>query len=344
MAESKPAPAPETPAGSPLAPAFAEAFRAAAGPDATLRFDRFMELALYHPILGYYRRPRPRVGREPGTDFYTATSSGPIFGELVAAAAVALLAGRDPRGFRFVEIGAEPAGGVLREVAHPFREAVACGIGEEAPLEGDCIVFSNELFDAQPFRRFVRGRDAWLETHVVLTNDRQLAETDRSVADADFLPATAPPGYRLDAPVASACLAEAICRRPWHGLFLAFDYGKSWAELAHFTPQGTARAYRHHRQHNDLLARPGEQDLTCHVCWDWLSRALALCGFDSLRLESQETFFMRHAQGRIEALMNAATAAGSSPTRSLLQLLHPSYLGQKFEVLHATRSAGKDCP
>ncbi len=344
MAESKPEPAPETPAGEPLAPAFAEAFRAAAGPDATLRFDRFVELALYHPEFGYYRRARQRVGRESGTDFYTATSSGPIFGELVAAAAVRLLGGRDPGGYRFIEIGAEPAGGVLRDVVHPFREAIACGYGEEAPLAGDCIVFSNELFDAQPFRRFVRGRDAWRETQVVLTNDLRLAEVDRPVAEADFLPATAPSGYRLDAPVASARLAEAICRRPWRGLFLAFDYGKSWTELVQFTPQGTARAYHRHRQHNDLLARPGEQDLTCHVCWDWLSHALVSNHFAPVHLESQETFFMRHAPGRIEDLMNAAISMGRSPARSLLQLLHPSHLGQKFDVLHAARFATENCP
>jgi SAM-dependent MidA family methyltransferase len=334
----------EASADDPPSRAFVEAFRAAAGPDAILRFDRFVELALYHPALGYYRRPRLRVGRAPGTDFYTATTSGTVFGELVAAAAVTLLGGRDPRHFRFVELGAEPSGGVLRDVIHPFREAVACGVGEDAPLEGDCIVFSNELFDAQPFRRFVRRGDAWRETHVTLANDLQLSETDLPVADADFLPETAPPDYRLDAPVASVRLAEGICRRPWRGLFLAFDYGKSWTQLVQSTPQGTARAYHRHRQHNDLLARPGEQDLTCHVCWDWLSRALADSGLGPVRLESQETFFMRHAGIRIEALMTAAAAAGRSPARSLLQLLHPSYLGQKFEVLHASRFTGEDSP
>lgn len=89
-------------------------FRAAAGPGGTLPFARFMELALYHPATGYYRRDRPRVGRRRDADFYTATSLGPVFGELVAAACARLLEGRDPRAHTFVEIGAEPGGEIGR--------------------------------------------------------------------------------------------------------------------------------------------------------------------------------------------------------------------------------------
>ena len=63
-----------------------------------MTFARFMGLALYHPEVGYYRRNRPRVGTGPGTDFVTATATGPVFGELITAACVSLLAGRDPEG------------------------------------------------------------------------------------------------------------------------------------------------------------------------------------------------------------------------------------------------------
>ena len=75
----------------PIDPAFAAAFRREAGPAGALRFDAFMRLALYEPDIGYYRRDRTRVGRDRSTDFYTATSLGPVFGELVAAACANLL-------------------------------------------------------------------------------------------------------------------------------------------------------------------------------------------------------------------------------------------------------------
>lgn len=318
---------------------FAEAFLAAAGPAATLRFDRFAEIALYHPTHGYYRQTRRRVGREEGTDFYTATTSSPVFGDLIAAACVTLLEGRSPGDFRFVEIGAEPGGGVLGGVDHPFAEVVLLGAGQDLRLEGPCVVFSNELFDAQPFRRFARRENRWQEVHASLAAGGSLSEVELPAEDAAFLPDALPDGYRIDAPVAAEALANRLAEQPWRGLFLAFDYGKSWAQLVSATPNGTARAYRRHRQHNDLLANPGDQDLTCHVCWDWLAKSLTNHRFSSPRLESQEAFFVRWAAGRIESLMRRSASGDGAEARSLTQLLHPAYLGQKFEVLHATRFA-----
>jgi SAM-dependent MidA family methyltransferase len=100
-----------------------------------MSFATFMELALYHPDVGYYRRTGPRIGYTPGTDFFTASSSGPIFGELIAAACATLLtsAGRDPRRHTFIEIGAEPGGaGVLTGVTHPFQGVQTIRLGESA--------------------------------------------------------------------------------------------------------------------------------------------------------------------------------------------------------------------
>ena len=123
----------------------------------------------------------------------------------------------------------------------------------------------------------------------------------------------------------------------WAGLFLAFDYGKTFRELAEETPAGTARAYFRHTQSNDLLARPGEQDLTCHVCWDWLAEALREQGFAEPQLAFQETFFVRNAGEFIAATMAAEAKQLSRRKLSLMQLLHPAQLGQKFQALSALR-------
>ncbi|MDB6127862.1 MAG: hypothetical protein JWM35_1758, partial [Verrucomicrobia bacterium] len=53
-------------------PGFLGAFRTLAGSRETLRFDEFMNLALYHPTLGYYRRHGARVGYGAGSDFFTS--------------------------------------------------------------------------------------------------------------------------------------------------------------------------------------------------------------------------------------------------------------------------------
>lgn len=323
----------------PLSPDFAAAFLARSGPAGTLAFSDFMELALFHPALGYYRRDRARVGYAPGTDFYTASSSGAVFGEMVSAACVTLLGGEArARDHTFIEIGAEPGGGVLAGVAHPFGSARTAGLGEELNLTGRCVVFSNELFDAQPLRRFVRRGSAWRELGVALAGGA-LSEVELGAVSEPWLPAGAAEGYIFDAPRAAADLATRIAAQPWHGLFVAFDYGKSLGELAAAAPAGTARAYFQHTQSNDLLARPGEQDLTGHVCWDWLADALNRAGFTRTAVDSQEAFFIRHAGAFLAQAMAAEATRASQRKLALLQLLHPSHLGQKFQVLHGYREA-----
>ncbi len=323
---------------------FRDAFDAAAGAEMAVRFDQYMEIALYHPAGGYYRRPRMRVGTGPETDFYTASTSAPVFGDLVVAAATTLLGTRDPHDFRFVEIGAEPGCGILQGIEHPFSSYEVRAWGDTTEIDRCCVLFSNELFDAQPFRRFVKREAGWREVYVTLSSTGFLAEIEYVPPDASFLPPTSPPGYRIDASFAATDFAKVLVEQPWQGLFLAFDYGKSWETLVSDTPNGTARAYYRHTQSNDLLARPGEQDLTCHVCWDWLDAALGGSGFAPARLESQEAFFVKHAASRIEALMRADAAIASPRKRSLMQLLHPAHLGQKFEVLHAQRFHRQNCP
>ncbi len=329
-----------SPSAPPPSAAFVAAFLGQAGAGRTLTFAEFMALALYHPDVGYYRQNRPRVGYGPGTDFYTASTSGPIFGELVAAAAAKLLrdAGRDPALHTFVEIGAETDSGILRAVTHPFAAAQTVRVGETAALAGPCVVFSNELFDAQPCRRTEFRGGQWREWGVQW-DGTALAEIllDGVVDPPSGIAAPFPEGYRFDRPEAATALARTLAGQPWTGLFLAFDYGKTLAQLAAETPAGTVRAYFRHTQSNAVLDQPGEQDLTCHICWDWLADALRTAGFAEPRLDSQEAFLIRQAGEHIAAVSRDEASRLSQRKLALMQLLHPGHLGQKFQVLHAVR-------
>ncbi|MCR6656716.1 MAG: SAM-dependent methyltransferase [Opitutus sp.] len=320
--------------------AFLAAFRARAGDAGRLRFDDFMRLALFAPQVGYYTQARTRVGYARGTDFYTASTSGAVFGEMVAAACVNLLGDRPAGEFTFVEIGAEPDRSVLRDVQHPFAATREIRLGDALALSGRCVVFSNELFDAQPVRRCRRDGGQWCESFVA-EGAAGLAETFVPIAADDpllaMLPREAPDGYVIDAPLAAAELLRELVAPSWQGVFVAFDYGKSWDELATATPAGTARAYFRHTQSNDLLARPGQQDLTAHVCWDWLEAELVCAGFAGTQVERQETFFVRRSAAWIERALTADAARFSQTKLSIAQLLHPAHLGQKFQVLHGRR-------
>lgn len=324
-------------------PSFHEVFAQAAGPGGTLPFDRFSELALYHPDVGYYRRDKARVGTAPGTDFHTSSTVGPVFGRLVAAACECLAGAEVARDHAFVEIGAERSAGVLDGIAHPFRDARTLRLGEPLRIDGPCIVFSNELFDAQPFVRLVFRAGAWRELGVRLAGgalafvelDEPSLETRELI---ERLPLDPGEGYEFDFSPAAARLAAQIAAQPWHGLFVAFDYGRSWRELTEDSPAGTARAYRAHRQHNDLLADPGEQDITCHVCWDELIDAITRHRFAGATVQSQESFFIRHARDAVEALVTGAPRGPDPVKLQLQQLLHPTLMGQKFQVLTASRT------
>jgi SAM-dependent MidA family methyltransferase len=332
-----------SPDREPVSPAFARGFARRAGGAGVLAFADFMDLALYDPECGYYRAPRQRVGRRPETDFATACSLPLAFAPLVAAAATGLLSGgEEARRHAFVEIGAEPGPPLLAGAAHDFASVRAAGLGEPLDLGGPSVVFTNELFDAQPFHRAVFSQGRWRELGVGMDGGRLAwVELDRlSPALAETaceLPKQAPDGYLLDVPVAAVRLLETIARQPWSGLFLAFDYGRSWTELTSGFPDGTGRAYHRHRRQDDLLAAPGEQDLTCHVCWDWLERALAAHGFAAPRRESQEAFFVHHASAAIAGFLQPGADPRSPALAQLKELLHPAFMGQKFEALWARR-------
>ncbi|MCC6414758.1 MAG: SAM-dependent methyltransferase [Opitutaceae bacterium] len=321
----------------PPSPEFLRRFHALASPASAMSFEQFMALALFDAEVGYYRQYRERVGLNPRADFFTATSVGDLFGELIAACCVDLLGAAACAQSEFVEIGAEPGGGILRGLAHPFASSRVIQLGQPIALSGPCVVFSNELFDAQPCRRFVRRQTAWRELGVACAQG-ELREIELPLTDAPtYLPTNAPEGYVIDAPRAATDLMRDIASGPWHGLLLACDYGKTWAEITTTCPAGTMRAYRHHQQSNDLLAYPGEQDLTCHVCWDWLQAELQAADLASPPVASQEAFFIRHAARLLESTMRAEADRMSPRKMALMQLIHPAHMGQKFQVLHGIR-------
>ncbi len=297
---------------------------------------------MYHPTVGYYTGSRRRVGQDKGADFYTATSFNPVFGELVVAATVGLLGPANPADFEFVEIGAEPGAGALKDIAHPFAGYRTISLGQPLEARGRCVVFSNELFDAQPFHRVVRRGGTWRELGVALVDGRlrevELPElTPEPAAARDRLPGTAPENYQIDLPLRTVPLLERIVASLWTGLFLAFDYGRTWAQIAEDYPIGTGRTYSHQKMGDDLLAKPGEQDLTCHICWDWLEDVLQRQGFGEAVVESQEAFFTRRAAPALATLMTAEAGRFSRRKQALKQLLHPGNMGQKFQALHSLR-------
>jgi len=314
--------------------------------EGAIPFVDFAQAALYDPEHGYYRQLRKRTGADPGSDFQTNLAVRSVFSPLILEAVQTLLPGRDLADFAFTEIGAEPEMSLLEGFSEqPFRSVQVIRIGEPVPaLEGLNVVFSNEWLDAQPFVRMVFRQGEWRESFVGIDKTGALCERLEAPASADArsliddLPATAPEGYRFDyAPAAEAAL-EPYLAGDWSGLFLTLDYGSSWEALTGSLPGGTARSYFRHRQVADLLAFPGEQDLTCNVCWDRIRSVLEGRGFAVGGPQRQEAFLLENAQSTIRSIVEGGETSDAAVNRSrLMQLLNPVHFGAAFQALWGIR-------
>ena len=308
----------------------------------TIGFKRFIEIALYHPKIGYYRSVRPRVGKSRESDFFTASSLKSAFAPIILEASINLAKSISlpPNELAWIEIGPEPGNQLFRDIETPFRTITSIALGESLQIEGPAIVFSNEVFDAQPFSSVVYRQGCWLEKRVEVSDEgiRAIECKPRSDDILDRLPDLPHPtseGYNIDLATGASDLLEDIAGLEWQGVFLAFDYGKTWQSLAFDTAQGTGRAYSSHQQHSELLDRIGQQDITCHICWDWLIHKLEEHGFKSIDLQSQESFILRGAP----EFLKRAFEGDNDQMGPLRQLVHPTMMGQKFQALSAIRTA-----
>jgi SAM-dependent MidA family methyltransferase len=255
-----------------------------AGP---LPFHRFMEVALYHPAHGYYRRPRDPFGKEG--DFYTAEQIQPVFGILMAARIRQLYrAMGEPRDFTVVELGAG-----RREMAEAFSEWRYLPVDLDAgapPEDFRGVVFSNEFFDALPVDVATFRDGAFRRQSVAFRDGRFVWQEDGDAAPdaAAYLRAFFPPpeeGRWYEINFAALGWMDRIASALRDGYVLTIDYGYTLREAVRF-PAGTLMGYRRHTARENVLAEPGERDITAHVNFTALEEHGARCG---LRTETFET-------------------------------------------------------
>ena len=310
-----------------------------------ISYRDYINLVLYADGCGYYKRDQERVGRSRQTDFYTAESLGQVFAQLVATAAHDLLGKDTAAKSTFIEIAAEPDAELLRHLEkNPFADSRVIRHGESIQADGPVVLFANEWLDALPFHRLVFQDGHWRERGVHIDTDRRLNETlmdtltPEVAAIRDRLPKQVTEGYQIDLPLLAEAAVADLLARDWTGLILLFDYGKPWQTLATECPAGTARTYQQHKQGNDLLDSPGAKDITCDICWDPLVDLFNKTGLESITLESQEAFFVKRAQRAAETIVQNTAGSFSTAKQTLMELIHPTHMGQRFQVLWGIRA------
>ncbi|MDW8131600.1 MAG: SAM-dependent methyltransferase [Bryobacterales bacterium] len=297
-------------------------------------FRRFMELALYHPEYGYYRCGRDPFGRSG--DFFTAEQLQPVYGFLMAAAFAPLYEELgEPPDFAVVELGAgraemAPAFARWRYVPVEFGRA-------SLPETITGVVLANEFFDALPVDLAVRREAGWRLMRVDWNGERfvwQEAEPAEG-AVAEYLERHVPvaeEGALAEVHLEALAWVERIAQRLERGFLVVVDYGYTEREHGLFA-RGTLMSYRRHRACEDVLAGPGERDITALVPFTALERHAAACGLHTVRLERLARFLLE-AAGR--APLEALLAEGSEAERLRRRLQWKTLLlafGESFRVL-----------
>ncbi len=243
----------------------------------------------------------PPVGAGPAGDFVTSPHVHEVFGQLVAEAIRGMHeAMGSPSGKRAVEVGAGE--GTLLRALLPEIDDLGLGVtaverspGARAALadidglevrvsmpatSSPVVVLAHELLDNLPFRRLRSTREGVVEMHVGTVGDR-FVEVLEPVGDDLQTPAGLDVGAEAIVPTGAASfVAEALIGSSPRAL-LVIDYGTDRGA------GGPAHGYAAHRVVEDLLAAPGETDITAGVDFGFLADAARASGLQPFPTVSQ---------------------------------------------------------
>jgi NADH dehydrogenase [ubiquinone] 1 alpha subcomplex assembly factor 7 len=321
---------------------------AAAGP---MPVGQFMALCLTDRAHGYYTTRDPLGERG---DFVTSPEISQMFGELIGLwmAAVWKRMG-EPGNVRVIELG--PGRGTMMndalraaKVMPAFRDAAVLHLVEISPVlqaqqeqtlaqlpvpmfwhttlrdvpAGPAIIVANEFFDALPVNQAVKTERGWHERLIAIDAVGNLAFTLAAEPLAHFerlLPARlrdAPAGSVFEWRTDTTAMEMGSRLAAGGGAALVIDYGHA-DSAAGETLQAVGR-----HAYIDPLTAPGSIDLTAHVDFEALARAVESMGALSFGPREQADFLRRLGiETRAAALKaQALPAAAADIDTSLARL------------------------
>ncbi|MGI0071191.1 MAG: SAM-dependent methyltransferase [Thermoplasmata archaeon] len=351
-----------------------ELLRVAADRSGFLPFDRFMELALYAPEVGYYERTGSPLGS--GGDFYTAAHVHPLFAASVAervravraalgrtdrfllvelgpgdgtlAAGIAASWAHDKEGVEYVLVDRSAARGAeaearLRAGGSGIATRTASSVGAIGPFSG--VVLANEFLDAQPARR-VRGRDGrWRELGVEVRDGRVVPAERELVRPIPGPPLPAAPPDRdltLEVTPGGEGTVREIADHLLAGTAILLDYGFEESELVRGHADGTVAAVRGHRFLPDPLDAPGTADLSVFVNFTRVRAVATTSGLAEVAFRSQaETL---GAWGFAPLRDAALRAAPTAEAKVRVQMASKNLLFgfERFRVLEVAPAGSAD--
>ncbi|MCO5108456.1 MAG: SAM-dependent methyltransferase [Burkholderiaceae bacterium] len=347
-------------------------------------FDRYMDMALYEPRLGYYAAGSRKFGADG--DFVTAPELSPLFGQCLAAQcahwfdsapasivefgagsgemAAQLLEsletlGAAPQRYEIVELSAELRGR-QRELLARRVPALLGRVSwlDALPLRIEGVVLANEVLDAMPVRLFRFSEDRVFERGVARAPGGGFAFADRPGDDAfaarvrqavseAWGAAGAPAGdYVSEIGEQAEGWVATVAARLARGAMLLLDYGFPRAEYYHPDRSGgTLQCHYRHRVHGDPFLWPGLQDVTAHVDFTAVSRAALGAGLAPLGYNSQARFLLDCGLlDRLGALPRDDAREWARQARAAQMLLSEAEMGELFKAIAFGRDVPDDAP
>ncbi|WP_275096309.1 class I SAM-dependent methyltransferase [Sedimenticola hydrogenitrophicus] len=337
-------------------------------------FDRYMELALYAPGLGYYAAGARKFGA--AGDFVTAPEISPLFARCLARQCREVLDGLP--GGTILEVGAGsgilaadlllelerldclPARYLILDLSPELQQRQRQTLSQHAPhlLErvewltafpesAFCgLVIANELLDAMPVHRFRLSAGTLLEQFVGCNGERfeLIWAAPESPAFAQHLAAAlgqlgANDDYESEVNLRAGPWLVSLAHCLERGAVLLIDYGHSRAEYYHpARSRGTLMCHYRHRAHPDPLVYPGLQDITAHVDFTAIAEAALAAGFRVAGYTTQAFFLMGSGLDRLVAESDPDEAAAHlALVQGVRRLTLPTEMGERFKVLGLTK-------
>jgi SAM-dependent MidA family methyltransferase len=335
-----------------------------------------MKAALYDPAGGYYQRSDlERWGRagdyrtSPERSELFAATFARYFAKLYDEL-------QRPERWSIVEFGAGDgrfAAGVLRTLSDRFPHVfaatryVVCELSDDALARARerlsqfgsrvefysdfehvaadrGIYFSNELLDAFPVHRVVKDADGMSELYVKLDSEDRFAwstgplSTERLENYCRAHSLGLANGQVIEINLAIDDWLAQVARKLDDGFTITVDYGEEAVDLYDLArrPQGSLRGFLRHEFVEDVLAQPGESDLTTTINWTQVKGTGERCGLKVIEFASQDRFLLN--AGLLEELEimleNAGTDAGKlALSTSAREMILPGGMASSFQVL-----------
>lgn len=333
-------------------------------------FDRFMELALYAPGLGYYSAGLHKLG-ETG-DFITAPElsslfarclarqCGQVLGHIKNSVVLELGAGTGAMARDLLQelhaLDTPPAQYLILERSADLRARQQGTLAQanlldqvtwldEPPQESfSGVIVGNEILDALPVKRFRLTHDAIRELCVDLAQgafawtDR---EPDRDLRDAlaRLRPNASGGPYESEINMLLTPWLAGIVEHFQHGSVLLMDYGYPRREYYHAQrATGTLVCHYRHRAHPDPFLHVGLQDITAFVDFTAVAEAGQDCGLQLAGFTNQAGFLMNCGLPEMLSSLDSLPDKQRLETAAQVKRLTlPQHMGEVFKVIALTR-------